>query len=61
MLDTRAEIQRLFGHMEFSFSAARALIKVCICAALATAIAFLPAYEGLSAAGLWAFFILLLA
>lgn len=61
MLDTRAEIQRLLGHMEFSFSAARALIKVCICAVLASTIAFLPAYEGLSAAGAWAFFILLLA
>ncbi|MFT5087767.1 MAG: sodium-dependent dicarboxylate transporter 2/3/5 [Candidatus Latescibacterota bacterium] len=61
MLDTRAEIQRLFGHMEFSFSAVRSLVKVCICTALAGSVTFMPTYVGLSPAGEWAFFILLLA
>jgi hypothetical protein len=51
VLDTRAEIQRLFGHMEFSFSAVRSLVKVCICTALAGSVTFMPTYVGLSPAG----------
>jgi sodium-dependent dicarboxylate transporter 2/3/5 len=59
MIDTRTEIKRLLSPLEFS--SWKALTKFVICAALAACIALIPQYPGLSEAGRWALFILLLA
>ena len=59
MLDTRAEVQALLGRLEFD--SGRSLIKVTACVCLASAVALLPEYEGLSQAARWVLFILVLA
>lgn len=58
-LDTRREIARILGR--FEFSPRNHFVRVVFCAALATAVAFLPNYSGLSPAGVRALFILTLA
>lgn len=58
-LDTRREMGRILGR--FDFSPHNRLLRVLFCAALATTVAFLPDYAGLSAAGVRALFILILA
>ena len=57
MIDTRAEVNRILGKLEFS--SGRALAKVVACAVFAGAVALLPTHAGLSEGGRWAFFILL--
>jgi sodium-dependent dicarboxylate transporter 2/3/5 len=59
MLDTRRQIQFLLGRLEFR--SGKALVKSIICVLIAGIVAFLPEYEGLSEAGTWALFILVLA
>lgn len=59
MLDTRAEVLRILGYLEFS--SGRAFLKVTGCGLLAAAVALWPEYDALSPAGHWALFILLLA
>ncbi|UCH10176.1 MAG: DASS family sodium-coupled anion symporter [Fidelibacterota bacterium] len=58
MLDTRREVLRLLGKLEFRSS--RALLKIAICLALAAVLALLPNYAGLTDAARWTLFILIL-
>lgn len=58
MLDTRREVLRLWGKLEFY--SRRALFKSIGRLALAISIAFLPNYAGLSDAARWTLFILTL-
>ena len=59
MLDTRREIRRLFGKLEFN--SIRSLTKLFVCFIIAALIVFLPNYTGLSDAARWTFFILIFA
>ena len=59
MLDTREDVLRLLGRLEFSSS--RAAIKVGVSILVAGAVALIPGYEALSTQGHWALFILILA
>lgn len=59
MLDTRREVARLWGQLEFS--SPRALAKILAVALAAFLLAILPEWHGLSDGGRWTFFILLLA
>jgi solute carrier family 13 (sodium-dependent dicarboxylate transporter), member 2/3/5 len=59
MLDTRASIQALLGH--FEFSSGYAVVKVAGSLLVAALIAYLPVYEGLSPPGRHALFILVVA
>ena len=59
MLDTRIEIRKLLGRMEFS--SGKALLKIAICVSIAAVLSFWPAHEGLTNAARWMLFILLLA
>ncbi|WP_224240245.1 SLC13 family permease [Hyalangium gracile] len=59
MLDTRASIQALLGH--FEFSSGRALVKISMSLLVAGLVAYLPAYADLSSPGRHALFILLVA
>ena len=53
--DTRAEYRRILGHLEFR--SGPALLKFLGCLAAASAIAFLPAYEGIPEAARWSLWI----
>lgn len=59
MLDTRREIRRLIGRLEFNSQ--RSLTKVFGCLIVAISIVFLPNYSGLTQAAQWTFFILVFA
>ncbi len=59
MLDTRREIRRLVGRLEFNSQ--RALKKTMPCLIVASLIAFLPNYSGLNPAAQWTLFILIFA
>jgi sodium-dependent dicarboxylate transporter 2/3/5 len=59
MLDTRASIQALLGH--FEFSSGRALLKIAGSLLVAGLVAYLPAHAGLSPPGRHALFILVVA
>jgi len=59
MLDTRREIRRLIGCLEFNSQ--RALKKMIICFIVALLITFLPNYNGLNPAAQWTLFILIFA
>ena len=59
MLDTRREIRRLKGRLEFNSQ--RSLTKVFACFIVAILIVFLPNYSGLTQAAQWTFFILVFA
>ena len=59
MLDTRAEIHRLLGRLEFD--SGRALLTLALCTLAACALTFLPAHTGLTEPGRWSLLILLLA
>lgn len=58
MLDTRREVLRLWGKLEFR--SGRALAKALACAVVAAGIALLPVHPGLNEAARWTLFILLL-
>lgn len=58
MLDTRREVFRQWGKLEFH--SRRTLLKSIGCLALAAAVALLPAYAGLTEAARWTLFILVL-
>ncbi len=58
MLDTRREVLRVWGKLEIS--SARTLYKIIGCLSLAALVALVPDWTGLSAAGHWSLFILLL-
>ena len=59
MLDTRREVFRLLGRLEFSSYSA--LLKITIVTVAALLIALVPEWQGLEPAGRWTFFILILA
>ena len=59
MLDTRREIRRLIGRLEFNSQ--RALKKTTICLLIALLVTFLPNYIGLNPAAQWTLFILIFA
>lgn len=58
MIDTRREVLRIWGKLEISST--QTLLKIVICIIFATAVALFPEYAGLSAAGHWSLFILLI-
>jgi len=58
MLDTRREVLRQWGKLEFN--SGHALLKALGCVALAAAVAFLPEHAGLEAGARWSLFILIL-
>ncbi len=58
MIDTRREVLRVWGQLEIT--SIGTLIKVLLCTLIAAGIALLPQWNGLTAAGHWSFFILLL-
>lgn len=59
MLDTRREVRRILGKLQFS--SGRALLKFSSVLAVAAVLALFPEYEGMSQAARWAFFIMLFA
>ncbi len=59
MSDSRSEVVAFFRTLEFSST--RAVSKIAFCLCCAALVALLPNYHGLSDAGVWAFFILVLA
>ena len=59
MLDTRREIRRLIGRLEFN--SVRSLTKLFACLLFAILVVFVPNYHGLSEAAQWTFFILVFA
>lgn len=59
MLDTRREVRRLIGRLEFDSQ--RALKKILISLVIAVLVVFIPNYHGLSPAAQWTFFILIFA
>ena len=59
MLDTRREIRRLIGRLEFN--SVRSLSKMTACFIIALLIVFVPKYSGLTDAAQWTLFILIFA
>ena len=59
MLDTRREIRRLVGALQFN--SVKSLSKFSACLFIAILIAFIPNYQGLTEAAQWTFFILVFA
>ncbi len=59
MIDTRREVLRVWGKLEIS--SFRTLYKIAFCIIFATVVALVPNWNGLTPAGAWSFFILLLA
>jgi len=59
MLDTRREIRRLIGALQFN--SVKSLSKFLGCLAVAFIIVFIPNYQGLTDAAQWTFFILVFA
>lgn len=58
MIDTRREVLRVWGKLEISSTTT--VTKVTLCTIFAALVALVPGWEGLSAAGEWSLFILLL-
>ncbi len=59
MLDTRREIRRLVGALQFN--SVKSLSKFSACLFIAILIVFIPDYQGLTEAAQWTFFILVFA
>lgn len=59
MLDTRREIRRLIGALEFN--SIKSLSKLTVCLIIALTVVFIPNYQGLTEPAQWTFFILVFA